>query len=270
MKLVNAKTREATADLAPGKKHTSRLSLIGDLVWDEISYISVDKIRPFKNQARKSFSESEIDDMAITIQKYGVRQPLTVVSTNDDFFEVVSGERRLRAAKKCGLTKVPCIVLKDSSQAESIAIIENIQRKDLTPVELAIGLKKLLENGVFSSQSNMAEHLGMSRSKVSELISLSELPEDVLSQINENKLFSREHLRMFLGKASESEGIVQELKKNNELEQLKTNKTKRNFSVFRVSSKSGEFVIQDAGLKKMNDEEKGAFVCFLKSYINEI
>ena len=95
------------------------ISSIGmDKFRGEYYHLNVDILVPFKNQVRQVFHQSEIDSLAETIEAHGVRQPLTVLKRADGKYEVVSGERRLRAAKSIGLTKVPCIIIEDADQAE--------------------------------------------------------------------------------------------------------------------------------------------------------
>ena len=163
MKLDQAKTRENT-DGALGRTALSkRVSVLNDTQRSEITYLSIEKLLPYRNQARTIFNEEELNALASTIKEHGIRQPLTVlrVATEEDdvAFEVVSGERRLRAAKIASLSKVPCIIIDDHQKAEEIALIENIQRQDLHPVELARSLKLLTEHRGWGSQKIGRAHV---------------------------------------------------------------------------------------------------------------
>jgi len=126
----------------------TRSSIYTENFKGEFYNISVDKLIPFKNQARKIFDEKSMLNLAKTIKEHGIRQPLTVIPSDirEGCYEVISGERRLRAAKSIGMEKVPCIIIHDMLKAEEIALIENIQREDLHPVELLKAFSNLLHN----------------------------------------------------------------------------------------------------------------------------
>jgi len=216
----------------------------------EFFFISTDRLIPFKNQARKEFSEEEIVELASSIKEYGVRQPLTVLKTDDGKYEVVSGERRLRAAKSIGLHKVPCILLKNSSDADAVALIENIHRKDLHPIELGIIYKKLLEQGIFSSQIDLADKISVSKGKVSEYLKYADIPEDIQNHILSHKITAREKLRDIV-KAHEAK----DYEKMNFILGL-SKRQQSNFSILRVSMQKGRMVFQDSGIQKLSDYDK--------------
>lgn len=138
----------------------------------EFYSLDVENLVPFYAQARKNFNQEEIVGLAASIKKYGVRQPLTVipVAYQKGKFEVVSGERRLRAAKLAGLMQVPCIILEDVSIANEVAIVENIHRQELHPIEYGLAFKSLLKSRSFASQADLAVKLSIRKSLVSECI----------------------------------------------------------------------------------------------------
>ena len=121
----------------PVSSQNSRVSIGFEDEVGEFYYFSVDDLIPYKNQARSIFDEDEINKLSDTIKQHGVRQPLSIIKSKIvlDKYEVVSGERRLRAAKLAALKKVPCIIIKDEKDADEISLIENIQRQDLHPLE---------------------------------------------------------------------------------------------------------------------------------------
>ena len=162
---------------------------------DEIVYITLEKIKAFKNQARTHFDQEEITALASTIKEHGVRNPLTVLSLPEGGFEVISGERRLRAAKIAGLLKVPCIVVHDQAKAEMLALIENIQRQDLHPVELGIAYKKLLARTEDETPDTLAIKLGVNRGQVFEYIKYAAIPKEIAELIIHHNLGRRPFLR---------------------------------------------------------------------------
>lgn len=159
----------------------SRPSLGMTEVKAEIYYLSPDILIPFRNQARKDINEESLSELAASIQSQGIIQPLQVIPSidNDGKFEVVSGERRLRAALKVGLESLPCMILNRDRDADEIALIENIQREDLHPIELAEAVAKLLHGTKHGSQIEIAERIGVSKSQISHLLSIFRLPEDI-------------------------------------------------------------------------------------------
>ena len=169
----------------------------------EYYYIKIDNILPYKKQCRKQYKDEELASLAETIKDYGVMQPLTVIkSSQSGFYEVVSGERRLRASKIAGLEKVPCIILKEDNNAPEVAIIENIHRSDLHPIELAEAYNVVLdhgkEKGEFQSLASLSKKIGVSKSHFSEILSYNKLPE----QIKEKLLIQNKKGRAFLRRLS--------------------------------------------------------------------
>lgn len=184
-----------------------RTSVGMDSFVNEYYQISIDKLIPYQNQARVLFDDEEILRLSQTIQEHGIRQPLTVMksSLDDGKFEVVSGERRLRAAKLLGLEKVPCIILQTSEQAEEIALVENIQRSDLHPLELARALKSLSDTRGWGAQSEMKKKLGLPQSTISELLKLTTLDQDIQDLLLKKNFRGRDNLRELFKMASTEE-----------------------------------------------------------------
>lgn len=149
--------------------------------------IEISKILPNEDQPRKNFNEDELKDLASSIKKYGIIQPLLLKKTKDKY-EIIAGERRFRAAGMAGLDKVPAIV-KDISDDESsrIAIIENIQRKDLNPVEEAMSYRHLLDSQDLT-QKELADEIGKSRQYIGNTIRLLNLDPRVLKLLEEEKI----------------------------------------------------------------------------------
>lgn len=164
---------------------------------DQIHQIAVAKILANPFQPRKIFDEVTIEELAASIREHGIIQPI-VVRKNGKKYEIVAGERRYRAAKNAGLTEVPVIVKDfDEQQMMEVAILENLQREDLTPIEEAEAYNSLIEKLKFT-QDDLAKRLGKSRPHIANLIRLLQLPEDVRELVNNGKL-TMGHGRALLG-----------------------------------------------------------------------
>ena len=158
--------------------------------------IDINKIEPNKKQPRKTFEENSLEELASSIKEYGIVQPL-IVRKNEDFYEIVAGERRWRAAKIAGLKKVPAIIRDyESDLAFEIALIENIQRENLNPIEEALSYKRLNEEFNLS-QDKIAEKVGKNRTTITNSMRLLNLDERVQNFIIEGKITSG-HARALL------------------------------------------------------------------------
>lgn len=197
MKIDDAKMRFSLEQKPISSTSPKRVSSFSENRREEIHYISVEKLIPYHNQARRTFDEEELNNLAKTIELHGVRQPLTIIAQKEQhgLFEVVSGERRLRAAKIAGLDRVPCIIIHDENKAEEIAIIENIHRQDLYPIELGKAYSNLIASGICGSKVDVARRLGISRSKVIDCMALCDLPESVQNLLLKYKVDNRDFLR---------------------------------------------------------------------------
>lgn len=151
--------------------------------------VPVEFLKPSPLQPRRNFHEEEIKELAASLKEKGMLQPVLVrPAKGKDTFEIVAGERRWRAAQKAGLHEVPVIV-RELSDAEvlQVAIIENVQRTDLSPVEEARGYRRLIDE-FGNKQDDVAKLVGKSRSHVANIIRLLSLPKDVIQLIDEGKL----------------------------------------------------------------------------------
>ncbi|HEX6230518.1 MAG TPA: ParB/RepB/Spo0J family partition protein [Actinomycetota bacterium] len=149
--------------------------------------VPVEAVAPNPRQPRTSFEDEALEALAVSIQEVGVLQPI-VVRRAGQGFELIAGERRLRAAKRAGLATVPAVV-RESDDAESLreALIENIHREDLNPIELAEAFRELLEE-LGLRQETLAERLGVSRSHIANTIRLLQLPVEVQQVLAERKM----------------------------------------------------------------------------------
>ncbi len=181
-------------------------SLFADNSVDEINP-SVNKLRimeiePNHDQPRKDFDEKALSELAESIEQHGVLQPLVVRPLANGAYQLVAGERRWRAARIAGLTEVP-VVIKELSDEEviEIAMIENLQREDLNPLEEALGYRYMMDElGI--TQEQAAEKVGKSRPAVANALRLLKLPDEVQEMIK-NNLVSPGHARALLGFDSE-------------------------------------------------------------------
>jgi len=152
-----------------------------------VQNIKLIEIEPNKNQARKVFNDESIEELAESIKKYGVIQPI-IVTKMDNYYQIIAGERRWRASKKAGLTEIPAIVRNDDEKKnKEISLIENIQREDLNPIDKAKGIKTLMDEYNLT-QAEVAERLGKARSSIANSVRILNLDERVIELAQEGKL----------------------------------------------------------------------------------
>lgn len=185
-------------------------------------------IEPNREQPRKQFDEEALSELADSISKHGVLQPLLVRPLTDGSYQLVAGERRWRASRMAGLTEVP-VVVKDltDSQVAELALVENLQRENLNPLEEANGYKELGEKFGYT-QEQIAEVVGKSRSAVANSLRLLALPKSVATLVSEGKL-SMGHARALL--SLEDEKMMSDLAKlivANDLSVRETERLARN------------------------------------------
>ncbi|MBQ2917570.1 MAG: ParB/RepB/Spo0J family partition protein [Clostridia bacterium] len=152
-----------------------------------IQNLKIIEVEPNKEQPRRNFDEESIEELANSIKEYGVIQPIIVTKQND-YYQIVAGERRWRASKKAGLSEIPAIVREYDKQKNSeIALIENIQRKDLNPIEKAMAIRELLDTYDLTQQK-LADKLGISRSGLANTVRILNLSPKVIELVKEGKL----------------------------------------------------------------------------------
>ena len=158
--------------------------------------LPVDDIAPNPNQPRKAFSQDALQELADSIRQLGVLQPLSVRQV-DHGWELIAGERRLRASRLAGLTHVPCLVFTASEERSSLlALVENLQRRDLDFLEEALALDRLIQTYSLS-QEECARRIGKSQSAIANKLRLLRLPEHVLDLLRDNG-FTERHARALL------------------------------------------------------------------------
>lgn len=160
-----------------------------------VKLISIEEIVPNRFQPRQIFGEKELNELADSIKEHGIIQPL-IVRPLGDKYEIIAGERRYKAASIAGLYNIPVIVLeKDDNESAELAIIENIQRKDLTPIEEAKSYQKLLNRGL--TQEEIAKKLGIAQPTVANKLRLLSLPDEVQEALLNTRISER-HARALL------------------------------------------------------------------------
>ena len=173
---------------------------VGGLKFEELP---TSAIRPSTRQPRRSFPEAGIRELAASIREVGILQPLVVRSTEGGF-ELIAGERRLRAAKEAGLDRVP-VLIRQAGENESmeLALVENLQREDLNPLETAAAYQALME-GFGLTKEQLAHRLGKSRAAVTNTLRLAQLPDRIRTLLADGKL-TEGHARALLGLETEEQ-----------------------------------------------------------------
>ncbi len=274
MRIDKAKIRYPVKSELELLEQNTRPSVFTEKLRGEYYNIDVAKLIPFHKQARKYFDEEALKQLAETIKTHGIRQPLTIISATDDMtgmYEVVSGERRLRAAIMAGLNTVPCIIIEDRRKAEEIAIIENIQRKDLHPIELAQAYSNLLETKICNSTMEIATKVGAHKSAIVETLGLLNLELEVQEKLLHSQVKSRNLLRdlcklnnneqmTYLNEYLRKEALIKDPEtKLNKRKSLKTRS-----QIFNIVLYGDELLVDKNRIEALNSEQK----IQLKSLLN--
>jgi len=165
---------------------------------EEVLFLDIDRVMPGKQQPRKVFREDSLRELSASIKEKGVLQPIIVSRTGDGSFNLIAGERRWRAATLAGLKKIPALVKNVASRDSlEIALIENIQREDLNPVETAEAFNRLI-NDFSLTQDELSDRVGKDRATIANYLRLLKLPEEIKSLLYNGSL-SMGHARALLG-----------------------------------------------------------------------
>ena len=171
-----------------------------DLLFEDetkvLEFVNPKDVVPNPNQVRKVFDEQKIEELANSINTFGVLEPI-IIKRDKDKYIIIAGERRWRAASKLGLDQIPAIITNEPENYLELSIIENLQREDLSPVELAQGYAELIDSYDYTHEK-LAERFGISRSGITNILRLLKLPEEIQDLVNENKL-SYATARLLLG-----------------------------------------------------------------------
>ena len=192
--------------LIPAKINKEKTAAAGAAASDKNGMLlPIDKVEPNKDQPRKEFNEDALEELADSIKQYGVIEPLVVVK-RDNYYMIVTGERRWRASRLAGLKEVP-VVVKDLTDLEiaEISLIENLQREDLNAIEEALAYKRLIEE-FHMKQDEVAEKVSKSRTVIANSVRLLKLAEKVQQMIID-KMITTGHARALLGIDNQEEQI---------------------------------------------------------------
>lgn len=174
--------------LIPQKKDSGGKPQMSGGQTDRIWYIPITEIVPNAEQPRKHFDHQDLEDLIASIKQHGILQPITVTEKVDGGYELIAGERRLRASQMAGLATIPAIVRSVTQQEKlELALIENIQRQQLNPIEEGFAYKRLIEEFGLTQQ-NVAEQVGKSRPAVANMIRLLDLPEPIQKALVDGQL----------------------------------------------------------------------------------
>ena len=185
--------------------NTVEEKIVNDSTKDEVTMVKLNELRSNPYQPRKVFDEQALEELASSIKEHGVIQPI-IVRKFGEKYEIIAGERRYKASTMAGLTKIPAIIRNlDDKESSKVALIENLQRRDLTPIEEARTYQKILDLDTMT-QDQLAKTMGKSQSAVSNKLRLLTLPDEVQEALLNNKISER-HARSLLNVADKNTQI---------------------------------------------------------------
>ncbi len=219
-----------------------------------ISFININEIKPNQNQPRKSFNEEKLEELAASIIENGLIQPV-ILRKADKGYEIVAGERRWRACRKAGLKEIPCIIREFTDEQNMlIAIIENMQREDLNPVEEAEGLNQMIVN-FGMTQEQVSKSVGKSRPYITNALRLLKLPSEIREMLLANQL-SAGHAKAIAG-ISDTEKQIQlaeyAIKEGLSVREIEKIIKEENAPKKKISRKKAE---KSADVRKVEDDLK--------------
>lgn len=186
------------------KKGTENVYLDPQKRVNVVLRVPIQNIRPNPHQPRREFNEARLEELADSIKNHGLIQPITVRYIGEKRFELISGERRLRASKLAGLDELPAYVREvNDEEIISFALIENIQREDLNPIEVALGYQRLIDE-VEYTQAEVADKVGKDRSTIANMLRLLNLPAYLQAALRDKKI-SMGHARALINIDSEED-----------------------------------------------------------------
>ncbi|PSQ97681.1 MAG: chromosome partitioning protein ParB [Bacteroidetes bacterium SW_9_63_38] len=191
--LIPEEKQDEDAEGAQGDEEVAGSSQLyqfedGTRMLGRVAEVAVERIRPNPYQPRQEFKDAALDELASSIEELGVIQPITVRSLGDGQFEIISGERRLRAARRAEIDRLPAFIREASSEEMlEMALVENVQREELNPIEVALGYQRLMEECGLT-QEEVSEKVSKSRATVSNFLRLLRLPPRVQAALRDKEV----------------------------------------------------------------------------------
>lgn len=220
----------------PAKSEVKKEVVVEKVVKKEEVMLKITEVEPSREQPRKNFNEDALLELADSIKQFGIIQPL-IVQKQDDYYEIIAGERRWRAAKLAGLKEVPVIIKNYTEQERvEIALIENIQREDLNPIEEALAFRRLLTEFELK-QDELAERVSKSRTAVTNSMRLLKLDERVQQMVVDEKI-STGHARALLAVEDKEQYTLANKIFDEKLSVRETERLMKNFQKEKENKKS--------------------------------
>lgn len=190
--LIPSDEQEEQASEEKGGEDVSESQLYqfedGTRLLGRVAEVAIERIRPNPYQPRQEFEDEALDELAASIEELGVIQPITVRALEDGQFEIISGERRLRAARRAGVERLPAFIREASSEEMlEMALVENVQREELNPIEVALGYQRLMEECGLTQEA-VSEKVSKSRATVSNFLRLLRLPPRVQAALRDKEV----------------------------------------------------------------------------------
>jgi ParB family chromosome partitioning protein len=250
--------------VSPSKEKNNNSRNMRGVTDIEVLNLNINNILPYSKQARQVFSEEDISGLADSIAEFGVINPIQVIKNEKQgFFNVINGERRLRAAKKAGLENVPSIIIENDSKTELISVVDNIQRQDLHPIELAEAISSLINN--YGDKKEVSAKLGLSYTSVLENLKLLTLPSEVKEVLLNRDISSRTIFRKLL-KQKNIEEMLEVI--NKKITKTKTDTKKRRLKVLDCYLVDGELEF-DFNISKIDKVQIEKIINYLTETISK-
>jgi len=250
---------------------------------NKVKYLSIDSIKPNPYQPRKIFTEESLNELCSSIKAYGVIQPISVRTGENEEYELIAGERRLKASKMAGLDVIPAIIVElDDEDSAVVALIENLQREDLNFIEEAEGYYRLVDEYGFTQQE-LAEKIGKNQSTIANKLRILKLPDEIKDLLIEHSLTERhgrallklpdkktqmEILEIVIKKGlnvKKTERLIkdklEEINKPEEPQRRQSIKSSLNFRIYLNTLKNAYNAIRDTGLDaEYSQADKGDYI----------
>ncbi len=232
-----------------------------------VAEIELADVRPNPYQPRQSFEEEALEELAASIQQLGIIQPITVRALSDGQFEIISGERRFRASRRAGLKKIPAFVREaDTEEMLEMAIVENVQREQLNPMEIALGYQRLMEECELT-QERVAQKVGKKRATVANFLRLLKLPPPVQAALRDESI-SMGHARALI--PVEDKEVQLEILAEIEVSGLSVRDVERRVRAWQEALEAGETADKQKALEEIAVAEADRDQLQIQSFANRL